>query len=45
MGLKPTRKHQIDRINNDKGYFLSNCRWVTSKQNCNNTRKQNATKS
>jgi len=26
MGLPPTHKHQIDRINNDKGYRKSNCR-------------------
>lgn len=28
----------IDRINNDKGYTPENCRWVTQKQNTNNTR-------
>lgn len=26
----------IDRIDNDKGYFPDNCRWVTIKKNCNN---------
>jgi uncharacterized protein YidB (DUF937 family) len=36
MGLKPTPKHQIDRIDNSKGYEQGNCRWVTNKQNCNN---------
>lgn len=28
----------LDRKNNNKGYSPTNCRWVTTKENCNNTR-------
>ena len=37
MGEQPPG-FQIDRIDNDKGYFKDNCQWVTAKQNCNNRR-------
>lgn len=38
MGFKPDG-YCIDRINNNKGYSKNNCKWVTYKENANNTRR------
>lgn len=38
MGKPPTNKHQIDRINNNRGYYKLNCHWVLSKENNRNRR-------
>lgn len=32
MGPKPTPKHTVDRIKNDKGYEPGNVRWATQKE-------------
>ena len=37
MGRSENKK-QLDRIDNNGNYESSNCRWVTSKENCNNKR-------
>lgn len=38
MGLPPTIDHQIDRQDNDSGYFPENCQWVSRKDNARNRR-------
>lgn len=37
MGLKPTPKHSLERINNNGDYEPSNCRWATPKEQGQNT--------
>lgn len=38
MGQRPSKKHSIDRIDNNKGYYKDNCRWATSKEQNRNKR-------
>lgn len=39
MGKKPFPKMSIDRINNDKGYEPSNCRWASQSEQMLNSSK------
>lgn len=42
MGPRPTHNHELDRIDNNKGYSPDNCRWATrSLQIMNRTKRKN----
>lgn len=38
MGSRPSKKHSLDRINNNLGYCPGNVRWATMKEQNNNRR-------
>lgn len=38
MGARPSKNHQLDRVDTNDGYSPDNCRWVTPKENSTNRR-------
>lgn len=41
VGMRPTPKHTLERIDNDKGYIRGNVRWATKREQDRNKRTNN----
>jgi hypothetical protein len=40
MGSRPSSRHSLDRVNNEKGYEPGNCRWATWREQRLNQRRR-----